>query len=194
MIILVSGVVLLTYKKPEPKGTTPQSGIPLSGRGHRSATKSTFASTGRDEEEALHDGDDIERDDGTMWQLGEASDDEGEASGMRSPRSARSPRMQPGSPRLQRKVSGMSLKSATSPSKISLPRGRVRSREGEDEVASMLADQEDVDDDEGPAAQRRPSSSSLDSDATLARPDTTAYMDDDAFGAWEANPPAEARS
>ena len=191
MIILVSGVVLLTYKKPEPKGTTPQSGIPLSGRGHRSATKGTFVSSGRDEEEALHEGGDIENDDATMWQLGEASDDEDEASGARSPRSPRSPRMQPASPRVQRKVSGMSLKPVASQSQISLPRGHGRSRGEDDEEASMLADQDDADDDEDDAPHRRPSSSS-DSEATLARPDATPYMDDDAFGAWEATPPAKA--
>ncbi|PIL34000.1 transporter [Ganoderma sinense ZZ0214-1] len=189
MIILVSGVVLLTYKKPEPKGSTPQSGTPLSGRGHRSATKGTFVSSGRDEEEALHEGGDIENDDATMWQLGEASDDEDEAGGVPS-RSPRSPRMQPASPRVQRKVSGISLKPAAGQSQINLPRGRVRSQ-GEDEEASMLADQDDADDDEGDDPHRRPSSSS-DSDATLARPDTTPYMDDDAFGAWEASPPAKA--
>ncbi len=193
MIILVSGVVLLTYKKPEPKGATPQSGTPRSGRGHRSATKGTFASTGRDEEEALHEGG-IEHDDGTMWQLGEASEDEDEAGGVRSPKSPRSPRMQPGSPSVQRKVSGMSLKPTASPSQIQIssPRGRVRSR-GEDEEASMLADQGDADDDDGIAPRRRPSLSP-DSDATLSRPDAATYMDDDAFGAWEASPPVKSHS
>ena len=55
----------------------------------------------------------------------------------------------------------------------------------------MLADQDEADDDEGDAARRRPSSSS-DSDATLPRPDARTYMDDEAFGAWEAGPPGKA--
>ena len=50
----------------------------------------------------------------------------------------------------------------------------------------------DDSDDEQIEARRRTSSSS-DSDATLARPDAVSYVDDDAFGAWEAAPAGKAQ-
>ncbi|RPD63628.1 hypothetical protein L227DRAFT_542524 [Lentinus tigrinus ALCF2SS1-6] len=158
MIVLVSGVVLLTYKKPADKGASSASGVPLSTRGHRSATKSSFIGPGRDEEEALHEsaGD---HEDAAMWQLGEASDDEGEP-GARSPQP-------PGSPRLAANLSRSK-------------RARSVSR-GDDEEASMLASHEAEEEE----AARRESTSS---DETLARPDTAAFTDDEAFGAWEDAP------
>ncbi|TBU44692.1 hypothetical protein BD309DRAFT_957782 [Dichomitus squalens] len=192
MIVLVSGVVLLTYKKPEPKAAAPSSGVPPRGRGHRSATKATFVTPGLEEEEALQQGADAEHDDAAMWQLGDASDDEDESGGVRSPRSPRSPRLQPSSPRAQRTASGKSLTltANANASQRSLPRSRRRSR-GEGEEAGMLS--QDHDDDDEVEARRRTSSSS-DSDATLTRPDAATYIDDDAFGAWEAAPAGKART
>ena len=190
MLVLISGVVLLTYKKPEPKGAVPPSSVPLSGRGHRSTTKASFAASALDEEEALHEGGDAEREDAAMWQLGDASDDDDDGSGgARSPRAPRSPRLQSGSPRVQRRASGLSLKLTANVSQLSLSRGRSRSY-GEGEEASMLAEHDSGD--EQVEARRRTSSSS-DSDATLARPDAVAYVDDDAFGAWEAAPAGKAQ-
>ncbi|RDX48114.1 hypothetical protein OH76DRAFT_1353166 [Lentinus brumalis] len=172
MTVLVSGVVLLTYKKPEDKVAAPSSGVPLSTRGHRSTTKSNFAGSGRDEEEALHEVE-AEHEDAAMWQLGEVSDDEGQV-GTRSPLSPRSPRLS-ASPRIQRKTSGVSLSLIGNGS-----RSRRLSR-GEGEEASMLASHASEEE-----AARRESTSS---DDTLARPDTAAYADDDdAFGAWEDAP------
>ena len=181
MIVLVSGVVLLTYKKPEDKVPAPSSGVPLSTRGHRSATKGSFVGSGRDEEEALHETEG-EHEDAAMWQLGDASDDE-EPAGSRSPRSPRSPHLT-GSPRLQRKISGMPLKLSANGSQASLARSR-RPRSvsrGDGEEASMLASHEAEEEEE---EARRESTSS---DATLARPDTATFADDEAFGAWEDAP------
>ena len=183
MIVLVSGVVLLTYKKPEDKVPAPSSGVPLSTRGHRGATKGSFVGSGRDEEEALHETEG-EHEDAAMWQLGDASDDE-EPAGSRSPRSPRSPHLT-GSPRLQRKISGMSLKLSANAngSQASLARSR-RPRSvsrGDGEEASMLASHEAEEEEE---EARRESTSS---DATLARPDTATFADDEAFGAWEDAP------
>lgn len=178
MIVLVSGVVLLTYKKPEEKSSAPLSGVPLSARGHRSATKGDFVGTGRDEEEALHEVEDGDRDDAAMWQLGEASDDEAD-DGARSPRSPRTPR-------IQRKTSAMSLKLGANTSQASLARSRsprARTR-GDGEEASMLADHEE---------EERRSRASTSSDATLPRAEAS-YVDDEAFGAWEGARGASARA
>lgn len=180
MIVLVSGVVLLTYKKPEDKSAAPSSGVPLSTRSHRSASKSGLVGSGRDEEEALRDAE-AEHEDTAMWQLGDASDDE-EQVGTRSPSSPRSPRL-PALPGIQRKTSGMSLKASGGGSHTNLPRSR-RPRSvsrGEGEEASMLASHEAEEEE----AARRESTSS---DATLARPDTATFADDEAFGAWEDAP------
>ena len=189
MLVLVSGVVLLTYKKPEPKGATPPSSVPLSGRGHRSTTKASFATSVLDEEEALHEDVDAEHEDAAMWQLGDASDDDDANGGAQSPRASRSPRLQPSSPQVQRRASGLSSKLTANVSQISLSRSRSRSH-GEGEEDSMLAKHDS--DDEQVEARRRTSSSS-DSDATLARPDAVSYVDDDAFGAWEAAPAGKAQ-
>lgn len=171
MIVLVSGVVLLTYKKPEDKASAPSSSVPLSARGHRSATKTDFVGTGRDEEDALHEIEG-ERDDAATWQLGEASDED-EDSGTRSPRSLRSPR-------IQRKTSAMSLRLGENTSQANLARSkgsRPRTR-GDGEEASMLAAHEAEEEEE---TRSRGSTSS---DATLARPDTATFVDEP-FGAWE---------
>ena len=190
MAVLVAGVVLLTYKKPEEKSAPASAHVPLSSRGHRSATKGTFE---RDEEEALHERDGDGEEDATVWQLGDASDDEDDGT-PRSPR-PRSPRLPSGSsrsPRLQRKASGLAL--AANASQASLaglvrPRARSRSHAHGDSVgeeSSMLADHdaEEADDD----------GSSASSDATLARPDPVVFADDDsAFGAWEDAPPGDGK-
>ncbi|KAH9858568.1 hypothetical protein C2E23DRAFT_864468 [Lenzites betulinus] len=167
MIVLVSGVVLLTYKKPADKGSSPTSAVPLSSRGRRNPRK---AGAGGDEEEALHDIEDGEQDE-VLWQLGEASDDEDNVR-PRSPRPT-SPRPRV-SPRLQRRASGL---------KLGLGSGRNRQR-GEGEQESMLADHEAEEED----AEHRESTSS---DATLARPDTTALLDDDGFGPWKDTEPGK---
>ncbi|KAI0644547.1 hypothetical protein C8Q79DRAFT_912657 [Trametes meyenii] len=165
MSVLVSGVVLLTYKKPEDKVTSPTS-VPLSSRARRPPRKGGAVD---DEEEALRELEDGEREE-TMWQLGDASEDEDE-DGTRSPR-PRSPHPQ-GSPRLQRRASGMKLGMGSGRSRSPLPRSR-----GEGEHESMLAEHE-ADEEE---AQPRESTSS---DATLARPDTAPFVDDDGFGPWK---------
>ncbi|KAI0356389.1 hypothetical protein OH77DRAFT_1401268 [Trametes cingulata] len=168
MGVLVSGVVLLTYKKPEEKVTSPTSAVPLSSRGRRRSRKGGAGLTEEDEEDALHEAEEGEHEE-AMWQLGDASDEEDD--GTRSPRPT-SPRPQ-GSPRMQRRASGMKLGMGSGRSRSPRPRQR-----GEGEHESMLANHE-VDDEE---AQRRESTSS---DATLARPDTAAFLDDDAFGPWK---------
>ncbi|KAI0373429.1 hypothetical protein BV20DRAFT_962572 [Pilatotrama ljubarskyi] len=168
MLVLVSGVVLLTYKKPDEKVTSPTSAVPLSSRGRRRSRKGSSGLSDGDEEEALHDAEDGEHEE-AMWQLGDVSDEDED--GRRSPRPT-SPRPQ-GSPRVQRRASGLKLGMGSGGSGSPRPRQR-----GEGEQDSMLADHE-VDEDE---AQRRESTSS---DATLARPDTAAFLDDDAFGPWK---------
>ncbi|KIK67366.1 hypothetical protein GYMLUDRAFT_37471 [Collybiopsis luxurians FD-317 M1] len=83
MLILISGVVLLTHKKPEPgapvKSATLASGpVPLSRlrrRGSRkaSASKTDLEAGDPDDDASLHSGEDQ-----TLWAVGDASDDEGE--------------------------------------------------------------------------------------------------------------------
>ncbi|KAH9894921.1 hypothetical protein C8Q73DRAFT_745326 [Cubamyces lactineus] len=165
MIVLVSGVVLLTYKKPDDKASAP-SAVPLSARGRRTPKKGG-PSLG-DEEEALHDLEEGDEGD-VMWQLGEASDDEED--GTRSPRPT-SPRPQ-GSPRVQRRASGLKLGMGSGRSRSPRPRQR-----GEGEHESMLADHE---------AEEDEARQSTSSDATLARPDTATFADDDGFGPWKSH-------
>ena len=188
MLILVAGVVLLTYKKPE-KEATPTSAVPLSGRGHRSATKGTFD---HDEEEALHE--DEGGEDATVWQLGDASEDEDDTA------HPRSPRLQPGSPRIQRKASARSLINTSQTSLASLahslnlsPRLRPRDRDrsgsypdSDGEETSMMADHA--------AEEEARARESTSSDATLARPEPAVFADedDDAFGAWADVPSRKA--
>ncbi|CDO77686.1 hypothetical protein BN946_scf184969.g37 [Trametes cinnabarina] len=171
MIVLVSGVVLLTYKKPDAKGPSATSAAPLSARGRRTPQKGRSGIALGDEEEALHEVEDEERDE-AMWQLGEVSDDE-DADGTRSPR-ARSPRPR-GSPRVQRRASGLKLGMGSGRSRSPRPRQR-----GQGEQESMLADHEAEDEEAG----HRESTSS---DATLARPDTATFADDDGFGPWKGD-------
>ncbi|KAI0768750.1 hypothetical protein BD413DRAFT_561088 [Trametes elegans] len=168
MIVLVSGVVLLTYKKPEDKAHAPASAVPLSARDRRSTKKGGAGLEDDDEEEALRDIEEGEQDE-AMWQLGDASDDE-DQSGTRSPR-ARSPHPQ-GSPRIQRRASGLKLGMSSGRSRSPRPRQR-----GEGEEESMLAEHEHKHED----GYRRESTSS---DATLTRPDTATVVDDDGFGPW----------
>lgn len=86
MIVLISGVVLLTYKKPAhtgAQGTGATGHVPLSARGTRSRRKGAPET---DEEEALRDLESGEADhDAEMWQLGNVSDDEDEQGPSRSP-------------------------------------------------------------------------------------------------------------
>ncbi|OJT09387.1 hypothetical protein TRAPUB_14135 [Trametes pubescens] len=164
MLVLVSGVVLLTYKKPADKvGDPPPSAVPLSSRSRRALRK---GGSGDDEEEALRDLEEGEQEE-VVWQLGDASDDEDE-DGRRSPRPT-SPRPQ-GSPRLQRRASGK---------KLGMGSGQPRQR-GEGEYESMMASHEADEEETG----HRESTSS---DATLARPDTAPFVDDDGFGPWKAS-------
>lgn len=97
MIILIAGVVLLTFKKPDPTGTGRTAGlgaIALDSAGNMSGGASRRGKKGMalngDEEEGDGTGDTESE---VMWQLGEASDDEGEPQRARS--RSRSPR--PGS-------------------------------------------------------------------------------------------------
>ncbi|KZT26776.1 hypothetical protein NEOLEDRAFT_1177356 [Neolentinus lepideus HHB14362 ss-1] len=74
MLILISGVVLLTHKKPEPKrpaGATRLSSIPS---GRRTVKK---AKGDAEEEEGLRPEGDVENQE-VVWQVGDASDDEDE--------------------------------------------------------------------------------------------------------------------
>ncbi|KAI0093398.1 hypothetical protein BDY19DRAFT_923533 [Irpex rosettiformis] len=82
ILILVSGVVLLTNKKPEPKlhGDVPggEAQIALPSRARRRTRNKGVKAT--DEEEGLRDDDDDDAvgEDPVVWELGEASDDEDE--------------------------------------------------------------------------------------------------------------------
>ncbi|KAK7675965.1 hypothetical protein QCA50_021078 [Cerrena zonata] len=89
ILTLVSGVVLLTHKKPDPNHGHPHSAtpgsaaggtsiIPLSQARRRSSRrKSDKDSKDPEEGEALHDRD-LEGGDEVLWQVGDASDDEDE--------------------------------------------------------------------------------------------------------------------
>ncbi|OCH88999.1 hypothetical protein OBBRIDRAFT_794662 [Obba rivulosa] len=84
MIVLISGVVLLTYKKPAHTGVQGPGAthVPLSARGRRQRK----GIPGTDEEEALRDLENGEgENDAEMWQLGDVSDDEEQQGPSRSP-------------------------------------------------------------------------------------------------------------
>ncbi|KAH9940453.1 uncharacterized protein BXZ73DRAFT_42855 [Epithele typhae] len=155
MCVLVAGVVMLTYKKPEER--SPASGVPLSARGHRttSATKGGFE---RDEEEALHEneGDGNE----TLWQLGDASDDEDDSHSQ----ATRSPRLGPSSPRLSTRRTSTLQRAASY-------------TDNDNEETGMLA-----------AAAEEERDEALNS--TPTQPSAAHFVDDDddAFGAWEDTP------
>ncbi|KAH9944703.1 hypothetical protein B0H21DRAFT_709546 [Amylocystis lapponica] len=88
MIILISGVVLLTFKKPEDKGVgAAATHVALATRPKRAAGKKGDV-VGEDEEAALRTEEEGEGAD-TLWQIGEASDEDDE--GARSPIRSRSP-------------------------------------------------------------------------------------------------------
>ncbi|PCH43475.1 hypothetical protein WOLCODRAFT_25942 [Wolfiporia cocos MD-104 SS10] len=99
MIILISGVVLLTYKKPEKK---PAAGTPgavgLSPRARRTPLRKGD-SHGDDEQDALRDPEEGEGENEEVWALGEASDDEGDGPGVRA-RSPQPTRRRSGSARV----------------------------------------------------------------------------------------------
>jgi len=90
ILILVSGVVLLTNKKPEPKiraggaGLNADGQISLPPRARRRSRNKGARIT--DEEEGLRDVDDIDGEDPILWEVGEASDDEDAPIASTSPR------------------------------------------------------------------------------------------------------------
>ncbi|KAI0682982.1 hypothetical protein BC835DRAFT_1397425 [Cytidiella melzeri] len=101
ILILVSGVVLLTNKKPEPSlhgeaGSGAQTSI--SPRTHRRARNK--GAKANDEEEGLRDDDDeVLGEDPVLWQLGDASDDEdGPVSALTSGSARRGLGVRPGEP------------------------------------------------------------------------------------------------
>ncbi|KZT68262.1 hypothetical protein DAEQUDRAFT_692718 [Daedalea quercina L-15889] len=75
MIILISGVVMLTYKKPEKKATTAGTpgNVAMASRSPR-GTGRKGSGEGEDEQDALRTGD--EPDSEEIWQIGNMSDDE----------------------------------------------------------------------------------------------------------------------
>lgn len=81
MVVLISGVVLLTLKKPEKRGGAPTPGIPGSARGVRSGRRRRSDGK-RDLERGDTRGSGVEGreldDDQTLWELGETSDGEEE--------------------------------------------------------------------------------------------------------------------
>jgi len=130
MMVLISGVVLLTYEKPQPAADKHGPHVQLASRPRR---RNLGAGDGEDSGlRAEGDDADVEAD-GEMWQLGDASDDEVS---------------RPGTP----------LK-------------RTRSRQGQERVTA--------------AAERDEPRESTSSDATLARPETASFLDDE-FGGWES--------
>jgi hypothetical protein len=88
IMILISGVVLLTLKKPEKRGGAPTTpGMPGSARSIRSSHRNKDLEDGGGSEEGGRALDD----DQAVWELGEMSDDEeGERSGVRSASERRS--------------------------------------------------------------------------------------------------------
>ena len=91
IMILISGVVLLTLKKPEKRGGAPTTpGAPGSARSIRPSHGRSGSKQDLERGEGRGsggDGRDLD-DDETLWQVGEASDDEdgGEAGGRSTPR------------------------------------------------------------------------------------------------------------
>lgn len=101
-MILISGVVLLTLKKPEKRGGAPTTpGVPGSTRSIRSRRRSNSK---QDLERGDVTGPEVEGreldDDEALWELGEMSDEEGDHDGVRSAGGRsdgqRTPRRQPG--------------------------------------------------------------------------------------------------
>lgn len=90
MITLISGVVLLTYKKPEKKSATSghPAGVALPPRSRRGARRKGGVA-GEDEQDALRDIEEGEGDAEELWQIGDASDDEDDSGHPRSPRPVR---------------------------------------------------------------------------------------------------------
>lgn len=90
MIILICGVVLLTYKKPEKKPTTAGASghVALTPRARRGAARKGSPDNS-DEQEALRDIEEGEEDAEQLWQIGDTSDDEDGIDRPRSPRPVR---------------------------------------------------------------------------------------------------------
>ncbi|PSS06520.1 hypothetical protein PHLCEN_2v3687 [Hermanssonia centrifuga] len=163
ILVLVSGVVLLTNKKPDQHGRTAASGtstnatlvnLPRLRRRH-TGTKGDKPGMIGDEEEGLRvseDGETTAADGAVLWQLGEVSDEEDAD--------------EPGFPHSPRRGEGVGVTG------------------GEGERARMMEDHEPEHEEDHRA--------SVSSDATLARPegDGGAYADDE-FGDWgEAKTPS----
>ncbi|EPQ57506.1 hypothetical protein GLOTRDRAFT_137822 [Gloeophyllum trabeum ATCC 11539] len=139
ILILISGVVLLTHKKPEPvrpAGTTRLSSIPS-----RKKIKKAVRGTDGEEEGLRPEGDPESRE--VVWQLGDASDDEDE-----DHNEPEAPH-----PRPQGAVGN------------GIP-GRSRSNSGDEAIGLMNGDDETAEDRGREAPTHRRSTSS---DATLAR-------------------------
>ena len=75
ILILISGVVLLTHKKPEPSTTQRDGGIALNAIPGRQIPRTADGKT--EGLEGVHP-EDHDEDDQTLWDVGEASDDEDE--------------------------------------------------------------------------------------------------------------------
>lgn len=168
IMVLISGVVLLTLKKPEKKNAAPSTpAAPSSARPRQRSDTIDSKSGDHDEHHALR-GDDSDRlgAEDTTWQVGDDSDDEENGSaygGRRSPRSLRSP-----------------LGSA-----LDLVRSREQEHPGPEGVGLMNGDDGDEDEHDDridSLANRRRSNSS---DATLAGGSGSRMIgDSEEFGNW----------
>ena len=102
-MILISGVVLLTLKKPEKRGGAPAAaGIPGSARSIRPSRRRSDSKQDleRGEGRRTEEGRELD-DDQTLWEVGEMSDDEDGDGGERS-EGQRTPQRQP-SPNISRR-------------------------------------------------------------------------------------------
>jgi magnesium transporter len=158
MLILISGVVLLTHKKPEPAAIPPGSAsvAPMlrgsssrGGTAHRPGRKKAISRAGEHEDDGTEDGRD---DSGVLWAIGEESDDEDESPLQQLPR----PRQ----------------------GKIGSGTGRGRGRGRGEERIGLIAQGEGENDVRG---------RTTDEDATLRRNDDHDLLRDEAdeFGEWE---------
>ena len=77
ILILISGVVLLTHKKPEPSTIQRDGGIAMNALPGRQIPRAADGKADADGSEGVHSGSHGE-DDQVMWDVGEASDEEDE--------------------------------------------------------------------------------------------------------------------
>lgn len=166
IMVLISGVVLLTLKKPETKDATPTTpAIPGSARPRPRSATIDSKSGDHDESTALR-GEDRDRlgvEDET-WQVGDDSDDDDSGSaygGRRSPRSPRSP-----------------LGSV-----LDLVRPREQEHPGPEGVGLMHADDADEDEHEDRIERLADRRRSTSSDGTLAGGSGT-HTGSEEFGRW----------